>query len=90
MTAAPVQEAVSRLAVAVDQLWSAVGELTLIVLEDQPEVEGLAVTDQLVKGAQDVFASGWASSKGNNGYVSFELDPLIEDIKNRYTKIFGV
>jgi transaldolase len=39
-----------------------------------------AVTDHLVKGAQDVFAPVSASSKGNNGYVSFELDPLLEDI----------
>jgi transaldolase len=40
-----------------------------------------AVTDTLVKGAQDVFAPVWASTKGNNGYVSFELDPLLEDVK---------
>lgn len=40
-----------------------------------------AVTDTLVKGAQDVFAPIWASTKGNNGYVSFELDPLLEDVK---------
>ncbi len=37
------------------------------------------VTDQLVKGAQDVFAPVWAETKGNDGYVSFELDPLLED-----------
>lgn len=49
MTAVPVQAAVGRLAAAVDRLWDAVGELTLIVLEDQPEAEGLAVTDQLVE-----------------------------------------
>lgn len=40
-----------------------------------------ALTDTLVKGAQEVFAPVWASTKGNNGYVSFELDPLLEDIK---------
>jgi transaldolase len=39
-----------------------------------------AVTDHLVKGAQEVFADGWAKTKGNDGYVSFELDPLLEDI----------
>jgi transaldolase len=38
-----------------------------------------AVTDKLVKGAQEVFAPIWNSTKGNNGYVSFELDPLLED-----------
>ena len=40
-----------------------------------------ALTDTLVKGAQEVFAPVWASTKGNNGYVSFELDPLLEDAK---------
>ncbi len=37
------------------------------------------VTDQLVKGAQEVFAPVWADTRGNDGYVSFELDPLLED-----------
>ena len=37
------------------------------------------VTDQLVRGAQEVFASVWAETRGNDGYVSFELDPLLED-----------
>jgi len=37
------------------------------------------VTAQLVKEAQNVFAPVWADSKGNDGYVSFELDPLLED-----------
>jgi transaldolase len=39
-----------------------------------------ALTDKLVKDAQDVFSPVWESTKGNNGYVSFELDPLLEDI----------
>ena len=38
-----------------------------------------AVTDQLVKEAQDVFKPVYDKTKGNTGYVSFELDPLIED-----------
>jgi hypothetical protein len=54
MTAVPVQEAVGRLSSAVDQLWDAVSELALIVLEDQPEAEGLAVTDQLVETVSEV------------------------------------
>src|SRR5688572_6043577 len=37
------------------------------------------LTDQLVKDAQSVFRPVWQESKGNNGYVSFELDPLLED-----------
>src|SRR5262245_10374534 len=35
----------------------------------------------LVRGAQDTFAQVWESTKGDNGYVSFELDPLLEDPK---------
>jgi transaldolase len=38
-----------------------------------------AVTDQLVKKAQDVFAEVYQQTNGNDGYVSFELDPLLED-----------
>src|SRR5262245_40235269 len=39
------------------------------------------LTDQLVRQAQQVFAPVWQATKGNNGYVSFELDPLLEDPK---------
>jgi transaldolase len=35
--------------------------------------------DQLVMSAQKVFLPTWERTKGNDGYVSFELDPLIED-----------
>lgn len=38
-----------------------------------------SVTDRLVSDAQAVFQPVWDQSKGNNGYVSFELDPLLED-----------
>jgi transaldolase len=37
------------------------------------------LTDKLVKQAQAVFLPIWEETKGNNGYVSFELDPLLED-----------
>jgi transaldolase len=37
------------------------------------------LTDMLVQRAQDVFLPVWQETKGNNGYVSFELDPLLED-----------
>lgn len=37
------------------------------------------MTDQLVASAQRVFEPVWSQSAGNDGYVSFELDPLIED-----------
>ena len=38
-----------------------------------------AMTDKLVKQAQDVFLPVWEETKGDDGYVSFELDPLLED-----------
>jgi transaldolase len=37
------------------------------------------LTDQLVSQAQQVFLPVWEQTRGNDGYVSFELDPLIED-----------
>jgi transaldolase len=41
-----------------------------------------ALTDHLVKEAQAVFLPVWKETAGNNGYVSFELDPLLEDKQN--------
>ena len=35
--------------------------------------------DELVKSAQEVFLPEWERTEGDDGYVSFELDPLIED-----------
>ncbi len=37
------------------------------------------LTDQLVRRAQAIFEPAWKETKGNDGYVSFELDPLLED-----------
>ena len=37
------------------------------------------LTDRVVRSAQEVFRPVWESAKGDDGYVSFELDPLIED-----------
>jgi transaldolase len=37
------------------------------------------MTDELVKNAQAVFLPVWQETHGNDGYVSFELDPLLED-----------
>jgi transaldolase len=37
------------------------------------------MTDYLVREAQEVFLPVWEQTKGNDGYVSFELDPLLED-----------
>lgn len=40
------------------------------------------LTDRLVNDAQKVFFPVWEATEGNNGYVSFELDPLLEDRQN--------
>jgi transaldolase len=37
------------------------------------------MTDKLVRDAQQVFLPVWEQTRGNDGYVSFELDPLLED-----------
>ena len=37
------------------------------------------LTDMLVRRAQKVFLPAWESTRGDDGYVSFELDPLLED-----------
>lgn len=37
------------------------------------------VTDFLVRQAQNVFLPVWEATQGDDGYVSFELDPLLED-----------
>jgi transaldolase len=37
------------------------------------------LTDHLVRQAQQVFLPAWKETGGNDGYVSFELDPLLED-----------
>ncbi len=36
------------------------------------------MTDYVVRSAQEVFLPDWLETKGNDGYVSFELDPLLE------------
>src|SRR5436190_6024955 len=37
------------------------------------------LTDLLVRQAQQAFLPAWQQTKGDDGYVSFELDPLLED-----------
>ncbi|MBI3895336.1 MAG: transaldolase [Acidobacteria bacterium] len=37
------------------------------------------LTDLLVRQAQEVFLPAWEATGGDDGYVSFELDPLLED-----------
>jgi transaldolase len=40
------------------------------------------LTDQFVRDAQSVFLPAWEKSAADDGYVSFELDPLLEDPAN--------
>jgi transaldolase len=49
---------------------------------ESDDVIAWGLTDHLVKEAQSVFLPVWEETKGNNGYVSFELDPLLEDKAN--------
>jgi transaldolase len=58
-------------------------QITTLAKEGKSDEEiAWAMTDKLVKDAQAVFLPVWEETKGNNGYVSFELDPLLEDKQN--------
>jgi transaldolase len=37
------------------------------------------LTDSVVRSAQEAFQPVWEATRGDDGYVSFELDPLLED-----------
>jgi transaldolase len=52
------------------------------MLDEGSDDETIAweMTDHLVHDAQEVFWPVWQRTNGNDGYVSFELDPLLEDI----------
>jgi transaldolase len=45
------------------------------------EAVAWVLTDELVRAAQSVFLPTFEESRGNDGYVSFEVDPLLEDPK---------
>jgi len=51
------------------------------LLRDGLDDEAIAwrLTDLLVGRAQEVFLPIWEATRGDDGYVSFELDPLLED-----------
>lgn len=53
------------------------------LLDEGHEDEAIAwaMTDRLVQQAQDVFLPVWEATRGDDGYVSFELDPLLEDLQ---------
>jgi transaldolase len=54
------------------------------LIPDTPDDDSLAwkMTDHLVRQAQAKFMPAWEKSNGDTGYVSFELDPLLEDLAN--------
>jgi transaldolase len=41
-----------------------------------------ALNDEMVSAAQAEFRSAWERTRGDDGYVSFELDPLLEDVEH--------
>ena len=53
--------------------------IELVRQRHDDEAIAWALDDELVKLAQQVFLPVWEQTKGDDGYVSFELDPLIED-----------
>jgi transaldolase len=56
-------------------------ELTELLVEREEDEESAAweLTDRIVRSAQQIFLPVWRSTRGDDGYVSFELDPLLED-----------
>jgi transaldolase len=44
-----------------------------------PQSVAWGLTDQVVRAAQEKFLPVWEAAGGDDGYVSFEVDPLIED-----------
>jgi transaldolase len=41
------------------------------------------LNDEIVADAQRAFRPVWDATRGDDGYVSFELDPLLEDVDNK-------
>jgi transaldolase len=46
-----------------------------------PSIIAWQITDKLVTDSEEIFRSVFHETKGNDGYVSFELDPLLEDVE---------
>ena len=62
-----------------DRFDNAIGQR--IEAGDNDEQLAWNMTDQMVRWAQSRFEPVWEQTSGNDGYVSFELDPLLEDAK---------
>ena len=50
----------------------------LMRTESDNEALAWAMTDRLVSQAESQFTDVWNATKGNDGYVSFEVDPMID------------
>lgn len=61
-------------------------ELMKSLFDKYPQDDDVAwaMTDKLVSDAQAVFKPVWEQTRGNDGYVSFELDPLLEDVEKNW------
>ncbi len=60
--------------------------LTAVMDEQEDDAAvAWAMTDRLVREAQEVYLPVWEQTGGDDGYVSFELDPLLEDADCRLT-----
>ena len=57
----------------------------LVAGGDDDETIAWKMTNYLVSQAQQVFLPVWKETAGNDGYVSFELDPLLEDLTTPLT-----
>jgi transaldolase len=56
------------------------GRLAALMAEGMDdETVAWQLTDEFVQHAQKIFAPVWEATRGNDGYVSFELDPMLED-----------
>ena len=51
----------------------------LVERDESEERAAWQLTDRIVRAAQEIFLPVWKSTRGDDGYVSFELDPLLED-----------
>ncbi len=57
------------------------GDLAELIEQSQNSAQtaAWALTDRVVDNAQQKFLPIWEQSQGDDGYVSFEIDPLLED-----------
>ncbi len=58
---------------------------TLMAEEPDNAVVAWRLTDAIVSEAQEAFHDVWRETSGDDGYVSFEVDPLLEDPEAGYT-----